>query len=281
MISSDEIRRFAGFQKMDPMIVEKDYILGCYLHFICKNSDVKKNWVFKGGTCLKKCYFEKYRFSEDLDFTVRKAFSKEELTNIIQNINLWVQDETGIRFDVREFVIEVIEDDYGKESFEARIYYRGPWQYRGSPPAIRIHVNRDEVLYFPQEKLPIFHSYSDKKDLPGTYIIAYSLEEILAEKLRAFSGQRKYTVSRDIYDIFHLHSAMEELSKTLAGFEAKCAVKGISLAGIDIESISKRQAEFKENWQNNLEYLVPENLHIAFDDAWKVSINLLGQAIKH
>ena len=36
-------------------IVDKDYILG---------------WVFKGGSCLKKCYFETYCFSEDLDFTV-------------------------------------------------------------------------------------------------------------------------------------------------------------------------------------------------------------------
>lgn len=26
--------------------------------------------MFKGGTCLKKCYIETYRFSEDLDFTV-------------------------------------------------------------------------------------------------------------------------------------------------------------------------------------------------------------------
>jgi len=27
-------------------------------------------WVFKGGTCLKKCYIETHRFSEDLDVTV-------------------------------------------------------------------------------------------------------------------------------------------------------------------------------------------------------------------
>ncbi len=30
----------------------------------------RRPWVFKGGTCLKKCYIETYRFSEDLDFTV-------------------------------------------------------------------------------------------------------------------------------------------------------------------------------------------------------------------
>jgi predicted nucleotidyltransferase component of viral defense system len=26
--------------------------------------------VFKGGTCLRKCYYETFRFSEDLDFTI-------------------------------------------------------------------------------------------------------------------------------------------------------------------------------------------------------------------
>jgi len=31
------------------------------------------SWAFKGGTCLKKCYFETYRFSEDLDFTLTEG----------------------------------------------------------------------------------------------------------------------------------------------------------------------------------------------------------------
>ena len=33
---------------------------------------------FKGGTCLKKCYFETYRFSEDLDFTLRDGSHLDE-----------------------------------------------------------------------------------------------------------------------------------------------------------------------------------------------------------
>jgi predicted nucleotidyltransferase component of viral defense system len=35
------------------------------------------SWVFKGGTCLKKCYFETYCFSEDLDFTLREPAQLE------------------------------------------------------------------------------------------------------------------------------------------------------------------------------------------------------------
>ena len=37
---------------------------------ICQHPSLNSDLLFKGGTCLKKCYFETYRFSEDLDFTV-------------------------------------------------------------------------------------------------------------------------------------------------------------------------------------------------------------------
>jgi len=51
-------------------VVEKDYVLGWLLWGIGSNRSLGASWVFKGGTCLKKCYIETYRFSEDLDFTV-------------------------------------------------------------------------------------------------------------------------------------------------------------------------------------------------------------------
>jgi Luciferase-like monooxygenase/Nucleotidyl transferase AbiEii toxin, Type IV TA system len=50
-------------------VVEKDYVLGWLLAGIAKHP-VTTHWAFKGGTCLRKCWFETYRFSEDLDFTV-------------------------------------------------------------------------------------------------------------------------------------------------------------------------------------------------------------------
>ena len=51
-------------------VVEKDYVLGWVLWGIGSEPLLRETWVFKGGTCLKKCYFETYRFSEDRDFTV-------------------------------------------------------------------------------------------------------------------------------------------------------------------------------------------------------------------
>jgi len=54
-------------------VVEKDYVLGWLLAGIYAHPVLRGCWVFKGGTCLKKCFFETYRFSEDLDFTLTDA----------------------------------------------------------------------------------------------------------------------------------------------------------------------------------------------------------------
>jgi uncharacterized protein len=51
--------------------IEKDYVLSWILQGIAENESLAKALVFKGGTVLKKAYFKDYRFSEDLDFTIR------------------------------------------------------------------------------------------------------------------------------------------------------------------------------------------------------------------
>jgi predicted nucleotidyltransferase component of viral defense system len=47
--------------------------LGWLFKGIYNHDELAPVWTFKGGTCLKKCYFETYRFSEDLDFTLSHA----------------------------------------------------------------------------------------------------------------------------------------------------------------------------------------------------------------
>ncbi len=70
VIEKQEISELARELSLDLHVVEKDYVLGWLLAGIAANPELAKSWIFKGGTCLKKCYFETYRFSEDLDFTV-------------------------------------------------------------------------------------------------------------------------------------------------------------------------------------------------------------------
>lgn len=90
MIGKDELLAFADETGLTPNVVEKDYVLGWLLAAINTNPVLSQSWVFKGGTCLKKCYFETYRFSEDLDFTLRgqshinEAILKEQFASIAE-----------------------------------------------------------------------------------------------------------------------------------------------------------------------------------------------------
>jgi predicted nucleotidyltransferase component of viral defense system len=70
MIDGREILAIATTLGLLPNIVEKDYVLSWVLAGIFQHAALAETWVFKGGTCLKKCYFETYRFSADLDFTL-------------------------------------------------------------------------------------------------------------------------------------------------------------------------------------------------------------------
>lgn len=67
MILQREILQRAQEWKVPPDTVDKDYVLGHFLSVF--TAHYKEELAFKGGTCLRKCYIENYRFSEDLDFT--------------------------------------------------------------------------------------------------------------------------------------------------------------------------------------------------------------------
>ena len=56
MITRDEVYQKAALVKADPSIIEKDYHLGVTLKVIAE-SPTTRDWVFRGGTALKKCYF--------------------------------------------------------------------------------------------------------------------------------------------------------------------------------------------------------------------------------
>jgi predicted nucleotidyltransferase component of viral defense system len=77
MIDRREILEAASAFSLLPTIVEKDYDRRWMLAGINVQHELRESWVFKGGTCLKKCFFETYRFPEDLDFTLRNEASCE------------------------------------------------------------------------------------------------------------------------------------------------------------------------------------------------------------
>lgn len=77
MISIAEVRALRAEWSLRDDVIEKDYTLGWLLAAIAADHDLAAAWVFKGGTSLRKCYYETYRFSEDLDFTIIEGGPEE------------------------------------------------------------------------------------------------------------------------------------------------------------------------------------------------------------
>jgi predicted nucleotidyltransferase component of viral defense system len=279
MISSNEISRISGAERIDPMLVERDYVLGCFVSFLATDPRVNKNWIFKGGTALRKCHFTDYRFSEDVDFTITAIYPVNVMQSLIKDVNAVMHDVIGIVTNERDVSVETIKDDYGAESYEIKFYYRGPWIFRGVAPAVKIHLSRDEKMVFSPKRLPVIHQYSDRSELPPVLIPVYSLDEILVEKLQAFSGQRRHVVSRDIYDIHQITQQVKYSVQLRNAFEEKCTNKGIQLNEINLDRIKKQKQDYEINWKNNLEYLVPVSMRTNFEDAWDITMELLGKVL--
>ncbi len=79
MISRAELQRLANREKVALGVLEKDYVLTETLKTLSQVPSLKDLLVFKGGTALRKVYFADWRYSEDLDFTVKHDMKKEEL----------------------------------------------------------------------------------------------------------------------------------------------------------------------------------------------------------
>src|ERR1700726_4652907 len=109
MIDRREIIEAASSFSLLPSIVEKDYVLGWILAGIYAHEELAESWVFKGGTCLKKCYFETYRFSEDLDFTLLDGSHLDEhfLRPVLQDVVGWVTEQSGLTIPPDQLAFDI------------------------------------------------------------------------------------------------------------------------------------------------------------------------------
>jgi predicted nucleotidyltransferase component of viral defense system len=235
-------------------VVEKDYVLGWVLWGVGAHPHLGSHWVFKGGTCIKKCYIETYRFSEDLDFSVLPGgpLHPDDVLAVLREVLPSVGDQSGIDFTVREPRIRLRPSGL---SAEGRIYYRGPLQVPGVA-SIKIDLSGDEEVVRPSVLRPIAHPYPDAFPAAST-VRCYSFEELFAEKIRAM-GQRGRP--RDLYDIVNLFRRHDlrlhpDLIRTV--LVEKCRTKSIDVPTYDTIAASPRRAELESEWANMLGHQLP------------------------
>jgi predicted nucleotidyltransferase component of viral defense system len=239
-----------------PNVVEKDYVLGWLLAGIFAHPALAEHWVFKGGTCLKKCYFETYRFSEDLDFTLTDASHLDPafLIRAFREVSAWVYDQTGIELPADRLHFEVFDNPRGRRAAQGRVSYRGPIAPAGDLPRIKLDLTGDEILVLPPVDRPVSHPYSDAPE-GGIHARCYGYEEVFAEKIRALGERAR---PRDLYDVINLfrhdefHPAPEVIHDVLS---KKCGFKGIALP--TVEGLEALRDELEGDWAVMLTHQLP------------------------
>ena len=235
-------------------VVEKDYVLGWLLWGIGSHPRLTTSWVFKGGTCLKKCYIETYRFSEDLDFSVTPGgpLQPEVLEPIMEEVLQRAGAESGIDFTVRPARYHVRPTG---NSVEVRVYYRGP-RAAPTPGSIKLDLTGDEAIVRPTVLRAIAHAHQDELPSPGR-VRCYSFEEVFAEKLRAMGERCR---PRDLYDIVNLYRRRDlraEGQLIRSVLVQKCESKGVEVPSLAALQASPYLPELQSEWANMLSHQLP------------------------
>ena len=231
-------------------------MLGWLLAAIHRNAEFSDSWVFKGDTCLKKCYFETYRFSEDLDFTLRDEshFDEEFLTQQFTEIAEWLYEACGIKLPQDRFKFDIYENPRGKKSCQGRIYC-GSYFASGkkSMPRVKLDLTVDEVLVMPPSRQTVIHSYSD---VPGNsiHVNCYSYPEVFGEKVRALGERGR---PRDLYDVINLYRNDQLPAPAIIDdlLAQKCAYKEIEKP--KLADMGRYRAALTQNWEPMLAHQLP------------------------
>ena len=270
MISKAEILETAAKVGLRPDVVEKDYVLGWTLAGISAHDELRASWIFKGGTCLKKCYFETYRFSEDLDFTLTDAAHLDEtfLKRVFGEIGEWIYERAGLELPLDGQSFDLFQNPRGNVSCQGKLSYRGPVSPNVAVirlPRIKLDLTADERIVLPPVRVPVFHAYSDEQEA-SFEVLAYSYEEAFGEKVRALAER---TRPRDLYDVVNLFrnsEARPSAALLLDVLRQKCEFKGIAVPKLD--DLTGHRDGLEGAWQSMLAHQLPALPPVA--DFWNV-----------
>jgi len=241
MIKPGEIQQKANAVGVRDQQIEKDYILSWILFGVAKHDNLSKEIVFKGGTVLKKVYFEEYRFSEDLDFTLLNAnITNEQIFSWFKELFEFIKDEVNIP-------LEIIDDNEHEDGgINFYISYIGPLGGQGNNKRVKIDISRSEQLVFEPLMKDVIIDYSD---LEEHQLLCYSLEEVLVEKMRSIMQRMQ---ARDFYDIWYLlEEHRMDADFYITEFEKKCKIKG--LLHFDFpKKLNERLPQYKGRWKSSM-----------------------------
>ena len=241
MIKPGEIQKKANQVGVRDQQIEKDYILSWILWGIANHEQLSKILVFKGGTVLKKVYFEDYRFSEDLDFTLLdNEITNEQIFNWFKETFEEIKEESNIP-------LEIIDDNEHEDGgINFYIGYVGPLGGFGNNKKVKVDISRSEKLEFESVIKSAIIEYSDEDEYN---LLCYSLEELLIEKLRCVMQRMQ---PRDYYDIWYLLEVHGmDIDFYTTEFRNKCVSKSLEPNDFH-KKLEQKLPQYKARWQKSM-----------------------------
>ena len=250
-----------GGRRIPEAIYERDYCLAWFLIGLASNR-LRDLVAFKGGTALKRMYFPDYRFSEDLDFTLTKPTSFEEILKHLATLHRDVAARSGVTFAV--VPKSHVEHERGHTLF---LSYVGPWPAVSQVKRVKVDVTTSERIVFDLEERGVDTNCAEY-DLPdhGTLRV-YSLHEIATEKIVALLDRAR-NEPRDLYDMWHLIDSYGlNLDEVQSAVHQKLEFRGKNLDQVRGEFVAKEK-RLAQLWDSRLS---AQMSHLPpFDEVYRV-----------
>src|SRR5690348_15101755 len=133
MILPKDIQQKATKARVRDTQIEKDYVLSWILYGISQHPHLYPCLVFKGGTVLKKVYFEDYRYSEDLDFTLIDELTDEFILQCFHQVFEVLLESCNLPIELIKTHVHM------SRSINFQLSYKGPLGGQGNyKPKFRI-----------------------------------------------------------------------------------------------------------------------------------------------
>jgi len=263
VIKTSELHRIAALEGIRFDQIEKDYVILWILYGLSQPDFVPEGWAFKGGTCLRHCYYPGYRFSEDLDFSCEPGERDlDDALVLFDQVAAWIQGTSGIFMKTKPH-----QSGEGNFQIEIPMEYNRGGLHRQKLPSVKIHLTFDEPILTDVVARNVKPKYGDLSDF---IINAYSKEEIVSEKMRALlQQQNKWPRPRDLFDLWFILCQQGEQfqpNKLKNIFIQKCQVRQIEpdMAGLISENLREWN---KDAWTNQLNPLM-KNIP-GFEEVWQ------------
>lgn len=194
-VISNNLYREHGGRRIPEHVIELDYCLAWFLAELA-NNPLNERLAFKGGTCLRRCHFGEYRFSEDLDFTLIDPMDFEVIRAGLDEVFASLKAKSGIDMAYKE-----PDKAPHQNSHTFYITYTGPL---GKQRDVKVDMTINERLTLPLEKKAVIRTYDEFTDLPENQLVnCYSVGEVVVEKITALSDKARKQ-PRDLYDLWYL-----------------------------------------------------------------------------